>query len=88
MESWWVSDKESAPKLVKDCSPKRMVLQIQQLQNNLQGVQASLCESRNEYNRLAGYLQNIVEASQMLINQKENKYEKIDSSPSVVRLIE
>ena len=87
IETWWVEGDNSTPKLIKDCSPKRMLLQQQVLQTRLEQVSACLCESRNEYNRLATYLQSIVEASKQIINLKEEKYEKIDNSNSNSNLL-
>lgn len=88
VETWWVSEDSSVPKMVKDCSPKRILLQQQQLQINLQQVQASLCESRNEYHRLAGYLKSLVETSQKVIQQQEKKYEAISTVDADPILIE
>lgn len=71
VETWWQEGKEGEPTLLKDCSPKRMLLQQQLLQCRLEQVQESLCQARNEYNNLAKYLSLLIEASRTIINQNE-----------------
>jgi len=50
IESWWEPEgiPKKAPKLIKDCTPRRMFLMIQDLSNRLIGVQKSQEELRNE----------------------------------------
>lgn len=88
IESWWVDGKTQEPKLLKDCAPKRMILQQQYLQIRLEGVQAALEQSRNEYNQLSGYFKSIIEISKNVLLEKnksqEVTYEKtnlIDNMP-------
>jgi len=88
IETWWIQCESAQPKLVKDCSPKRLLLQQQLMQSRMEQMQASLCEARNEYHRLGTYLKSIVEASQKIINPKEATNVQIDSTDVHVPLIE
>lgn len=47
-ESWWTPEGKGKPILVKDCSPRRTFLMIQDLHNRLIGVQKAQEEQRNE----------------------------------------
>jgi len=46
IESWWTAEGEE-PKLVKDCSTKRLFLMVQELHNRLIGVQKASEQERN-----------------------------------------
>jgi len=47
-ESWWTPEGKGKPILIKDCSPRRTFLMIQDLHNRLVGVQKAQEEQRNE----------------------------------------
>lgn len=47
-ESWWTPEGKGKPILIKDCSPRRIFLMIQDLHNRLIGVQKAQEEQRNE----------------------------------------
>lgn len=51
VESWWTPEGKKEPTIVKDCSPKRTFIMIQELYNRLIGVQKSQEQMRNEYNK-------------------------------------
>lgn len=67
LESWWIKGKEQEHKLVKDCSPKRMLIQQNYLQSRLDSVQESLDISRNRYIDLECQLKSVLIACQTLI---------------------
>ena len=79
VESWWIEGQTEQHKLIKDCSPKRMLLHQQILQRKLENVQQALENSKNEYHNLCQYLKTLVGMSQQVLleNQKtEVKDEK------------
>ena len=51
IESWWTPEGTKNPIIVKDCSPKRTFLMIQELYNRLIGVEKSQEQMRNEYKK-------------------------------------
>jgi hypothetical protein len=73
VESWWVEGESQKPILLKDCSPKRMLLQQQLLQSRLESMQQSLDKARNEYVQLCEYLKNLLEISKAVILQKDSQ---------------
>lgn len=74
IESWWVEGEKSEPKILKDCSPKRMLIQQQHMQQRLEGVQQALEQSRNEYKELLTYLKILIEkAKTAVIGSQEKK---------------
>ena len=76
-ESWWLEGEGKEPVLIKDCSPKRMLLQQQLMQHRLECVQQALCDSRNKYEELSSYLRTLIEMSRSVIfNQIEDKNDK------------
>ncbi len=62
IESWWIEGDGKEPTIIKDCSPKRMLLQQQLLQSRLDNVLKALCESRDENSKLLAYLHSIIES--------------------------
>lgn len=77
IESVWEDGKTNETKLIRDCAPKRMILQQQYMQNRLEGVQSALEQSRNEYRELSAYLRGLIEMSKVVIEKTmETKHEK------------
>lgn len=82
VESWWIEGQESQPKILRDCSPKRMLLQQQLLQSRVESMQSALEQQRNENMKLTSYLAQLIEASKtILIGEKQD--EKIPGDDSV-----
>lgn len=75
VESWWQDGHTQERKLIKDCSPKRMLLQQQHLQARLECVQAALEQSRNESVQLCSYFKNLIEVSQGVIQNQSKLIE-------------
>jgi hypothetical protein len=71
VESWFVERNSSEQRLIKDCSPKRMLLQQQVLQVRFEGVQQALEQARNEYINLGQYLRKLIEASKQVLEKKD-----------------
>lgn len=51
IEGWWTPQGKKEPMIVKDCTPKRTFLMIQDLFNRLIGLQQSQDQMRNEYSK-------------------------------------
>lgn len=51
VESWWTPENKKQPIVVKDCSPKRTFIMIQELYNRLIGVQKQQDELSKEYEK-------------------------------------
>ncbi len=77
IETWWQKGQETQPVKLRDCSPKRMVLQQQVMQAKFECVQQALEQSRNQYAELTNYLKNLIETSKQILSQKDLPYEKI-----------
>jgi hypothetical protein len=71
IESWWIEGKTEEHKLLKDCAPKRMLLQQQLLQTRVEGMQAALEQSRNQYEALSSNLQVLIAACKVIIDKQE-----------------
>ncbi len=69
-ETWWIPGGEEQPVMLKDCSPKRMMMQQQVLQAKLENVQKSLEIARDEYNALSMYFKGIVQSCQKILSDK------------------
>lgn len=69
-ESWWIKGNSEEPVLIKDCAPKRMLVQQQVLQSKLEFVQGALEQSRNEFNELSGYFKAIVSSCKTVLEKK------------------
>lgn len=71
VESWWMEQGKDQPKLVRDCAPKRLVAQINSLENRLLGVQAATEEVRNETYLMKGHFAALVDASKAVIDEQK-----------------
>jgi hypothetical protein len=67
VESWWTKQGETQPKIIRDCSPKRLLLQQQYLQLRLEQLTASIEDQRNHQIRLAEQLKTMVEMSNAIL---------------------
>lgn len=77
VESWW-TNKEGDTKLVRDCAPKRLMIQMQQLLSRFEGVQGAAEQARNETHLMRGHFTHLVEATRAVIEEQESL--KIDNS--------
>ena len=73
VQSVWIEGQSGEHRIVKDCSPKRMLMQQQKLENRLEKVQQALEESRNQYNALSGYLKSLIGMSQIVLKQVKHE---------------
>jgi hypothetical protein len=69
IETWWVTGEKQEPRMIKDCSPKRIILQQQLLQTRVEQLTEALLSSRNEYNQLSNYLKTLVEMSKAVLKE-------------------
>lgn len=70
-ENWWINAKDNEPKLIKDCSPKRMLKIFMTLQTKVESVQSALEGCQNEYQKLNGYFITLMEASKKIIESND-----------------
>ncbi len=82
-ESWWIEGQKEQPVLLKDCAPKRMLIQQQLMQSRLEGMQSALEESRNEYNNLSGYLKEVLLSCKRIVDQEYVLLEKKDENTAI-----
>lgn len=67
VESWWMEGQETTPKLLKDCSPKRLLLQQQYLQLKVEQFQSVLDQTRADYSLLTSQLKSVIEITSNLL---------------------
>lgn len=81
LESWWTQAGQETPKLIKDCAPKRMLLQQQHMQLRLEQLQATIETQRVESQLLLNHIKALVDvASKIIVNDIdtiENKCNKL-----------
>lgn len=73
VESWWTEGQTGQQKLVRDCVPKRLMIQIGALQARFEGVQAATEEVRNETMVMKGHFAALVDASHKVIAEQDQK---------------
>lgn len=71
VETWWQEGKSGDQKLVRDCAPKRIMMQISYLHSRLEGVQAATEQVRNETTLMKGHFAALVDASHKHIEEQE-----------------
>lgn len=71
VESWWTEGQTGQQKLVRDCAPKRLMIQMATLQSRFEGVQAATEQVRNETTVMNAHFQALVQLSQQSIEAQE-----------------
>ena len=62
IETWWTQEK-GEPKLIKDCSPKRTMIMVQELYNQQIRLQQAQEEQRNATTKVVGIFNKLALAS-------------------------
>ena len=76
MESWWQEQGDTLPKLIHDCSPKRLLHQQQYMQLRLEQLQAALDAQRAEYMNLTGQLGSLISITGNMLDIHHQLMEK------------
>lgn len=63
LESWWQEGENGKPTLIKDCAPRRVLIQQGEMRHALIGVQASICELREKISSLISIFANLAQRS-------------------------
>lgn len=63
VESWWTEGQTGQQKLVRDCVPKRLMIQMAALQSRFEGVQAASEQARNETMAMNAHFQELIHLS-------------------------
>lgn len=71
MESWWVEADSGNQKLVKDCAPKRLMLDSQNQYNRSISMQASIDKMEHRLAKLEAILQALIHQSQAFIAEQK-----------------
>lgn len=70
IESWWKEGENGDPKLIKDCAPKRILMQQGTQAQNLIHVQAAICDLRNTVDKLCSILLDLTVRSREYANKQ------------------
>lgn len=71
MESWWQDQKTGQQKLVKDCAPKRLLLDSQAMFNRSIAVQGSLDKLEFRLSKLESLLEMLISQSKKFMVEQE-----------------
>lgn len=78
VESFWLEGQSGQQKLISDCIPKRMMVQLSSLQARFEGVQESQEQNRNELALLKARFETLIDFSKKVVEAEEKKlYEKL-----------
>ena len=72
VESWWTLQDSKENKLVKDCSPKRLLLDSQIAYNRMIGLQGAVEKMEFTLSKLEKLLEGLITQSQKFISDKNN----------------
>lgn len=78
IESWWKEGERGEQKLVKDCAPRRVMLQQGILAQNIFGVQASVCDLRNTVDKLCSVLLDLTIKSKEFADKQNKQIDHIE----------
>jgi len=76
VESWWTEGQSGQQKLVRDCVPKRLMIQMGALQARFEGVQAATEQVRNETMVMQGHFAALVAESRNYIAVQDQAVEQ------------
>ena len=76
MESWWQENGQGQPKIIKDCAPRRLLLQQQTDVNRIFALQQAVEEMRNKFLILESSLSQLVAQSREYVLQEAKRLEK------------
>lgn len=71
LESWWQDQKTGQQKLVKDCAPKRLLLDSQAMFNRSIAVQGSLDKLEFRLSKLESLLEMLISQSKKFMVEQE-----------------
>lgn len=75
VESWWIDGQTQQQKLIRDCAPKRMMLQNAMQQTKIESLQAAMEQMRNEASQINSHLQAIASLGRKTLeNQTITQY--------------
>lgn len=78
IESWWQEGQTGTPKLVRDCVPKRLMIQLAAMQARFEGVQLASEQARNECHRMNGHFAALLEESRRFIGEQEKSVPSLE----------
>lgn len=78
IESWWKEGEQGQQKLVKDCAPRRIMLQQADNQHAIFGMQASICQLRDKINSLISIFANLARSHASSPDVENNRISHID----------
>lgn len=84
IETLWQKDGEPTPKIVKDCSPKKMMIEQNALLHRCLCMQSVVEDVRNRMDRIEGLLINLTSHSKEFLIEKSR--ESLDSRPMMIHL--
>jgi hypothetical protein len=70
LESWWQENGQGQPKIIKDCAPKRLLIQQQTEVNRIFALQQAIEEMRNKFLVIESSLSQLITQSQQYIAQE------------------
>lgn len=70
LESWWQENGQGQPKVIKDCAPKRLLLQQQTEVNRIFALQQAIEEMRSKFLIIESSLSQLIDQSQQYIAQE------------------
>ena len=73
-ENIWQNGQTQEVKIIKDCSPKRQLIQSQHNNTRIEWLQASIEQLRNKTEKLESSLNTLICQSEMVIRAIEHKF--------------
>lgn len=71
LESWWVDGETGKQKLVKDCAPKRLMLDSQTHYNRSLSMQGSIDKMEHRLSKLETLLQMLITQSRVFLEEQK-----------------
>jgi len=86
-ESCWIEGKTGEQKMIKDCIPKRLMIQNNHQQMRLEGLQQAVEQQRNAFMQLGENFVAVMGQVQELVNKQENQIQRLESLSSEQKLL-
>jgi hypothetical protein len=85
-ETWWQCEGIPQPKIVKDCSPKKMIMEQNGLLHRQLCLQGVVEDVRNRMDRIEQMLINLTSQSKEFINEKSQ--ERLESAQNSLKILD
>jgi len=85
METVWINEQSSKPKILEDCAPKRSVFMLMEMYNHIMGLKKYSCETRNVLQKLNDDTREFMALQNNNLEHRKEKCLRIRDNPLLIK---